>query len=58
MGLSILFIYFRYLDKAYVKDNYPTSFTCHIIDEYLKSDMFFLMDEVLRYNQIQTRHDD
>ena len=43
---------FRDLNKACLKDNYPTPFIDQIIDECAGNEMFSFMDRFSDYNQI------
>jgi hypothetical protein len=43
---------FRDLNKAYPKDNFPTHFIDHILDECAGSEFFYFMDKFSGYNQI------
>jgi hypothetical protein len=49
---------FRDLNKACPKDNYPTPFIDHIIDECTSCEAFSFMDGFLGYNQIQIKPED
>jgi hypothetical protein len=49
---------FRDLNKACPKDNFPTPFIDHILDECAGSDVFYFMDGFLGYNQIQIKPED
>jgi hypothetical protein len=49
---------FRDLNKACPKDNFPTPFIDHIIDECVGCEAFSFMDGFLGYNQIQTKPED
>jgi hypothetical protein len=49
---------FRALDKACPKDNFPTPFIDHILDECAGSKVFSFMDGFLGYNQIQIKPKD
>jgi hypothetical protein len=51
-GTIHICIYFRDLNKAFPKDNFPTPFIDQIIDECVGSEVFYFMDEFLGYNQI------
>jgi hypothetical protein len=44
---------FQYLNKYCPKDNFPTPFIDHIMDNYAKIEIFPFMDTFLGYNQIQ-----
>jgi hypothetical protein len=46
---------FRDLNKACLKDNFPTSFIDQIIDECVGSKVFSFMDGFSSYNQIQIK---
>jgi hypothetical protein len=46
------------LNKACPKDNYPTPFIIHIIDECAGCEAFLFMDGFLGYNQIQIKLED
>jgi hypothetical protein len=43
---------FHDLNKSYPKDNFPTPFIDHILDECAGSKVFYFMDEFLGNNQI------
>jgi hypothetical protein len=43
---------YRDINKACPKDNFPTPFIDHIVDDYAGSEIFSLMDGFFRYNQI------
>jgi hypothetical protein len=47
---------FRDLNKYYPKDNFPTHFIDHIIDECEGSEIVYFMDGFSYYNKIQTKH--
>jgi hypothetical protein len=47
------FMDFRYLNKACLKDNFPTPFIDHIFDECERSKIISFMDGFSGYNQIQ-----
>ena len=49
---------FRYLNKAYPKDNYPMPFIDQIIDACAGSEVFSFMDGFSGYNQIQIKSED
>ena len=49
---------FRGLNKQFPKDNYPTPFTDHIIDECVGNEIFSFMDSCSGYNHITTRSED
>jgi hypothetical protein len=49
---------FRDLNKACPKDNFPTPFIDHIIDECVGSEVFSFMDGFSGYNQIQIKPKD
>jgi hypothetical protein len=49
---------FRDLNKSYTKDNLPTPFTDHIIDECVGSKVFSFMYGFSGYNQIQIKPED
>ena len=49
---------FRDLNKACLKDNYPTPFIDQIIDACAGSEVFSFMDGFSRYNQIQIKLED
>jgi hypothetical protein len=49
---------FRDLNKAYPKDNFPTPFINHIVDEYAGCEVFSSMDGFSGYNQIQIKPED
>jgi hypothetical protein len=45
-------VYYRDINKAYPKYNYPTPFVDQIVDDYAGSEIFSLMDGFFDYNQI------
>jgi hypothetical protein len=45
---------YRDLNKSCPKDNYPTPFIDHIIDECVRSEIFSFMDGFSGYNQIRS----
>jgi hypothetical protein len=45
------------LNKACLKDNFPTPFIDHIVDECVGCEVFYFMDDLSRYNQIQIKHE-
>jgi hypothetical protein len=49
---------FRNLNKACPKDNFPTLFIDHIVDECAASKVFSFMDDFQGYNQIQIKPED
>jgi hypothetical protein len=49
---------FHDLSKAYSKDNFPTPFIDHIVDECAGCEVFSFMDGFSGYNQIQIKLDD
>jgi hypothetical protein len=49
---------FRDLNKACPKDNFPTPFIDHIVDECAGFKAFSFMDGFSRYNQIQIKPED
>ena len=49
---------FRDLNRACPKDNFPTSFIDHILDECAGSEVFSFMDRFSGYNQIQIKPED
>jgi hypothetical protein len=49
---------FHDLNKAYLKDNFPTPFIDQILDECAGSEVFSFMDRFSRYNQIQIKPED
>jgi hypothetical protein len=49
---------FRDLNKAFPKDNFPTPFINHIIDECACCEAFSFMDDFSGYNQIQIKPED
>jgi hypothetical protein len=51
-------INFRDLNKACSKDNFPTPFIDHILDECVGSEVFYFMDGFSGYNQIQIKPED
>ena len=46
------------LNRACPKDNFPTPFIYHILDECAGSEIFSFMDEFSGYNQIQIKPED
>ena len=50
--------YFRDLNLACPKDNYPTPFIDQIIYDCVGSEIFSFMDGFSGYNQIQIKHED
>ena len=46
---------FHDLNKACLKDNFPTLFIDYIVDEYMGCEVFSFMDGFLGYNQIQIK---
>jgi hypothetical protein len=49
---------FHELNKAYPKDNFPTLFIDHIVNECAGCEVFSFMDGFSGYNQIQIKHED
>jgi hypothetical protein len=49
---------FHDLNKAFPKDNFPTSFIDQIVDECAGCEVFSFMDGFLGYNQIQIKPKD
>jgi hypothetical protein len=49
---------FRDLKKVCMKDNFPTPFIDHIVDECAQCEVFPFMDGFLGYNQIQIKPED
>jgi hypothetical protein len=49
---------FHDLNKACPKDNFPTPFIDHILDDCAGNKVFSFMDEFSRYNQIQIKPED
>jgi hypothetical protein len=49
---------FRDLNKAFSKDNFPTPFIDHIVDECVGCEVFSFMYIFFGYNQIQVKHED
>jgi hypothetical protein len=49
---------FHYLNKAYLKDNFPTPFIDHIIDECAGYEVFSFMDGFSGYNHIHIKPKD
>jgi hypothetical protein len=49
---------FHDLNKAYPKDNFPTTFIDQIVDECAGCEVFSFMDSFLGYNQIQIKPED
>jgi len=46
------------LNKAYPKDNFPTPFIDHILEECVRSEIFSFMDGFSSYNQIKIHLED
>jgi hypothetical protein len=46
------------LNKAYPKDNFPTPFIDHIVDEYASCEVFSFMDGFSGYNHIRIKPED
>ena len=46
------------LNRACLKDNFPTLFIDQILDECAGSEVIYFMDGFSRYNQIQIKHED
>lgn len=57
-GTIWLCIYFRDLNKACPKDNFPTLFIGKIIDECVGNGMFSFIDGFSGYNQITIHPED
>jgi hypothetical protein len=51
-GTICVCVYYRDINKVCPKDNFPTPFVDQIIDDYVGSEIFSLMDCFLGYNQI------
>jgi hypothetical protein len=51
-GMILVCIYYRDINKACPKDNYPTPFVDQIVDDCVGSEIFSLMDGFFSYNQI------
>jgi hypothetical protein len=51
-------VYYRDINKACPKDNFPTPFIDQIVDDCARSEIFSLMDGFSRYNQINTVPED
>jgi hypothetical protein len=49
---------FHDLSNAFLKDNFPTPFINHIVDECVGCEVFYFMDGFSRYNQIQIKPED
>jgi hypothetical protein len=49
---------FHDLNKACLKENFPTPFIDHIVDEFTCCEVFSFMDIFLGYNQIQIKPED
>jgi hypothetical protein len=45
-------VYYRDINKNCPKENYPTTFVDHIVDDCADSEIFSLMDGFYGYNQI------
>jgi hypothetical protein len=57
-GTICVCMYFRDLNKACPKDNFPMPFIDHILDECAGSEIFYFMDGFSGYNQIQIKPED
>ena len=57
-GAIHIFTDFHDLNRACLKDNFPTPFIDHILDECAGSEVFSLMDGFSGYNQIQIKPKD
>jgi hypothetical protein len=51
-GTVCVCVYYRDINKAHPKDNYPTPFIDQIVDDCTGSEIFSLMDSFSDYNQI------
>jgi hypothetical protein len=51
-GMICVCVDYRDINKACHKDNYPTPFVDHIVDDCARSEIFSLMDGFSGYNQI------
>jgi hypothetical protein len=49
---------YRDINKACPKDNFPTPFVNHIVDDCARSEIFSLMDGFSGYNQLNIVHED
>ena len=50
--------WFPWFKWAYPKDNFPTPFIDHILDECVGSEVFYFINGFSGYNQIQIKPDD
>ena len=57
-GEIILCIYFRYLNKISLKDNYPLPKMDQILQKVVRSEIFYTMDWFSSYNQIKVIFED
>jgi hypothetical protein len=57
-GTICVCMVFQDLNKACPKDNFPTLFIYHILDEVCKKRGFCFMDRFLGYNQIHIKPED
>jgi hypothetical protein len=51
-GMICVCVDYRDINKACPKDNYPTPFIDHILDDCDRSEIFSLMDGFSGYNQV------
>jgi hypothetical protein len=51
-GMICVCVDYRDINKACPKDNFPTPFVDQIIDDFIGSEIFYLMDGFSGYNQI------
>jgi len=52
-GIIYVCVDYRYLNKAYPKENYPTPFIDQIVDDCARCKVFMFMDGFSSYNQIE-----
>jgi hypothetical protein len=57
-GMIHVCVYYRHINKACPKYNYPTPFVDQIVDNCDGSEIFSLMDGFSSYNQINILHED
>jgi hypothetical protein len=51
-GTIRVYVYYRDINKSCPKDNFPTPFVDHIVNDCIESEIFSLMDGFFIYNQI------
>jgi hypothetical protein len=57
-GMICVCMDFHDLNKACLKDNFPTPFIDQIVDECVSCEVFYFMDGFSRYNHIQIKPED